>query len=1194
MKVQISDSTATATPAYINGTPLKAEFKTLDANEAVGRIAYALSEVIAIYPITPASPMGEWADAWAAAGKRNLWKTVPSVVEMQSEAGAAGVIHGSLQTGALSTTFTASQGLLLMIPNMYKIAGELTAVVFHVAARSLAAQGLSIFGDHSDVMAARTTGWALLCSASVQEAQDLAVISHAATLETRIPFLHFFDGFRTSHEVSKIEIVPNDTILAMINEERVLEHRSRALTPDRPILRGTAQNPDVYFQARETVNPYYNACPTLVQKAMDEFAALTGRQYFLYEYHGALEAEQVIVLMGSGCEAVHETVDCLTAHGEKVGVLKIRLYRPFDVSRFVAALPKTVKSLAVLDRTKEPGAGGEPLLLDCVHALYESGRSDIKVVGGRYGLSSKEFTPAMVKAIFDNLAQPAPKDHFTIGIQDDVTHTSLAYDPSFSTEPKEVVRAMFYGLGADGTVGANKESIKIIGENTDNYAQGYFVYDSKKSGSMTISHLRFGPHPIRSTYLVTKANFVGCHQSGFVEQYDILQDLISCGAFLLNSATKPAQIFQTLPESYQRQLIDKQIKFYVIDANKVARESGMGGRINTVMQTCFFAVSGVLPCEEAIAAIKDSIRKTYGKKGEEIVEKNINAVDQTLTNLHQVTVPDHVTNRAPILPPVSPQAPEFVRNVLGKMISACGDQLPVSALPVDGTYPTGTTQWEKRNLATEVPVWDPEVCIQCGKCVMVCPHAVIRSKAYDKSTLELAPEAFKTNAARLPEWKGLNYTLQVAVEDCTGCAVCVDVCPAKNKTEARLKAINMRPTADIRNQERTNWDFFQSIPELDRRHLPTGSVRGMQVGQPLFEFSGACAGCGETPYIKLLTQLFGDRLIIANATGCSSIYGGNLPTTPYTKNNEGRGPAWSNSLFEDNAEFGLGFRVSIDKQREFALELVQEMAGQIGDNLVTQIIGAVQKDESDIYDQRARVAELKHKLEGNSDVRARRLLAVVDTLVRKSVWILGGDGWGYDIGFGGLDHVLASGRNVKVLLMDTEVYSNTGGQCSKSTPRGAVAKFASAGKRAPKKDLGMIAMNYGTIYVASVAMGAKDEHTLKAFLEAEVYNGPAIIIAYSHCIAHGINMTQGLQHQKAAVQSGQWLLYRFNPEKIATGENPLHLDSGAPTMGVADYFKMENRFRMLGQSKPDEAAGIFEEAQVDADRRRKRYEYLAA
>jgi pyruvate-ferredoxin/flavodoxin oxidoreductase len=1169
-------------------------FKTLDANEAVGRVAYSVSEVIAIYPITPASPMGEWADAWAAIGRHNIWKTVPSVVEMQSEAGAAGAIHGSLQTGALSTTFTASQGLLLMIPNMYKIAGELTAAVFHVAARSLAAQGLSIFGDHSDVMAVRSTGWALLCSNSVQEAQDMAVIAHAATLETRIPFIHFFDGFRTSHEVSKIEIVPEEVIIAMINEERVLDHRARALSPDRPVLRGTAQNPDVYFQARETVNPFYQSCPAVVQKTMDDFAVLTGRQYHLYEYEGDPGAERVIVLMGSGCEAVHETIDSLRAKGEKVGVLKVRLYRPFDIGLFAAALPATVQAIAVLDRTKEPGAGGEPLLLDCVHALYEANRSGIKIVGGRYGLSSKEFTPAMVKAVFDNLILPAPKNHFTIGIHDDVTHSSLEYDPSFSTEPPDVVRAMFYGLGSDGTVGANKESIKIIGENTENYAQGYFVYDSKKSGSMTISHLRFGPHPIRSTYLVTYANFVGCHQPNFVEHYDMLANLVPGGTFLLNTSIKPDLVCQTLPESYQQQLIDQRLKFYVIDAGKVARESGMGGRINTIMQTCFFALSGVLPREEAIAAIKDSVRKTYGKKGAEIVEMNIQAIDRTLAHLHEVQIPAQIAHRAPVPPPVSILAPDFVRNVLGKMIAAQGDQLPVSALPVDGTYPTGTTQWEKRNLALEVPVWDPDVCIQCGKCVMVCPHAVIRSKAYEPPVLQSAPAAFKTHGARLPEWKGLNYTLQIAVEDCTGCAICVDVCPARNKSEARLKAINMRPIEDIRDQERTNWDFFQSIPEMDRRTVPHESVRGMQVSQPLFEFSGACAGCGETPYIKLLTQLFGDRLIIANATGCSSIYGGNLPTTPYTKNSEGRGPAWSNSLFEDNAEFGLGFRVSIDKQHEFARELLQDMAGQVGDDLVAGILSASQKDEADIYDQRARVTQLKAKLGQTGDLRARRLLAIADILVRKSVWILGGDGWGYDIGFGGLDHVLASGRNVKVLLMDTEVYSNTGGQCSKSTPRGAVAKFASAGKRAPKKDLGMIAMNYGTVYVASVAMGAKDEHTLKAFLEAEAYDGPALIIAYSHCIAHGINMTQGMQHQKAAVQSGQWLLYRFNPDKIAAGENPLHLDSAPPTLKVTDYFKMENRFRMLSQSKPQEAAGIFAQAQVDADVRRKRYENLGA
>ena len=1026
-------------------------FKTIDANEAVAHVAYQLNEVIAIYPITPASPMGEWADAWAAAGVKNLWGTVPAVFEMQSEGGAAGAIHGALQTGALSTTFTASQGLLLMIPNMYKIAGELTPTVFHVAARSLAAQALSIFGDHSDVMAARATGWAMLCAASVQEAQDLALIAHAATLESRIPFLHFFDGFRTSHEVNKIETLPQEVIRAMVSEQAVRDHRARALSPDHPVLRGTAQNPDVYFQARETVNPFYDACPGQVQKAMDRFAALTGRQYHLFEYHGAPDAERVIVLMGSGCEAVHETVDYLNARGEKVGVLKVRLYRPFDSQRFADAIPSAARSIAVLDRTKEPGAAGEPLYLDCVNALYETGRSNIRVLAGRYGLSSKEFTPAMIKAIYENLAQSPPKNHFTIGIDDDVGHTSLAYDPSFSLEADDVIRAMFFGLGSDGTVGANKDSIKIIGENTDNYAQGYFVYDSKKSGAMTVSHLRFGPRPIRSTYLVSQANFVGCHQPGLIEQYDVVENLSERGTFLLNTPHGPEDAWDHLPEPIQRHLIEKHARFFVINAHKVARDTGMGGRINTIMQTCFFALSGVLPREEAIEEIKNSIRKTYGKKGEEIVQMNLKAVDQTLDNMHEVKIPAAVTARLGIRKPVPDEAPEFVRNVLGKMIAGRGDDLPVSAMPADGTFPTGTARWEKRNLAPEIPVWDENVCIQCGKCVLVCPHAVIRSKVYEPPVLAGAPQTFKSTEARLPEWKGLKFTIQVAAEDCTGCALCVDVCPARNKSEARLKAINMQPQAPLRDPERANWDFFLSIPEMDRRKVPLGSVRQQQVQEPLFEFSGACAGCGETPYLKLLTQLFGDRLLIANATGCSSIYGGNLPTTPYTKNAEGRGPAWSNSLFEDNAEFGLGFRVSIDKQREFATELVKQLAPQIGDELAGAILSAVQKDEADIFDQRARVAELKRKLEPVDSEDARRLLAIADTLVRKSVWIIGGDGWGYDIGYGGLDHVLASGRNVKVLLLDTEVYSNTGGQCSKSTPRGAVAKYASGGKPGPKK-----------------------------------------------------------------------------------------------------------------------------------------------
>jgi pyruvate-ferredoxin/flavodoxin oxidoreductase len=1171
----------------------RAGYKTLDANEAVARIAYALNEVVAIYPITPASPMGEWADSWSSSGVKNLWHTVPEIVEMQSEAGAAGVIHGALQTGALSTTFTSSQGLLLMIPNMYKIAGELTPTVFHVAARSLAAQALSIFGDHSDVMAARATGWGMLSSASVQEAQDLALIAHAATLESRIPFVHFFDGFRTSHEISKIDILPDDVLRAMIDEARVIEHRARALSPDHPVIRGTAQNPDVYFQARETVNPFYALCPGIMQQAMDRFAEVTGRRYALFEYHGATDAERVIVLMGSGCEAVHETVDFLAAQNQKVGVVKVRLYRPFDAVAFVKTLPLTVRSIAVLDRTKEPGSVGEPLYLDCVNALYEQGRSDLHVVGGRYGLSSKEFTPAMIKAVFDNLAEASPKSHFTVGIDDDLSHTSLPFDPEFSIELDEVVRAQFFGLGADGTVGANKESIKIIGENTDHFTQGYFVYDSKKAGAMTVSHLRFGPRPIRSTYLVSRANFVACHQPFLLQTCDVLRDLAKGGTFLLNSPYDRERVWEHLPESVQAKLIETQARFFVIDANKVARDCGMGGRINTIMQTCFFAISGVLPPEQAIDAIKNSIRQTYTKKGGGIVEMNLRAVDETLAHLYEVTVQDAVVPVTSRSNGEIKRAPEFVRNVLGEIMAGRGDRVPVSALPNDGTYPTGTSQWEKRNLASEIPVWDPAICIQCGKCVMVCPHAVIRSKVYEEAVLQSAPASFKSVEARLPEWKGLKYTLQVAAEDCTGCGICVDVCPARNKSEARLKAINMQPQLPLRDAEREKWNFFLSLPELDRRRVSTDHLRKMQVQQPLFEFSGACAGCGETPYIKLLTQLFGDRLIIANATGCSSIYGGNLPTTPYTTDLNGRGPAWSNSLFEDNAEFGLGFRVSIDKQQEFAGELLQHLSPEVGRVLTTEILNARQRDEADVFDQRERVAELKSRLQSLGGSHAKRLLALADTFVRKSVWIVGGDGWGYDIGYGGLDHVLASGRNVKVLLLDTEVYSNTGGQCSKSTPRAAVAKFASGGKRAPKKDLGLMAMIYGTIYVASVAMGAKDEHTLKAFLEAEAYDGPALIIAYSHCIAHGINMTTANQNQKAAVNSGQWLLYRYNPERLRLGENPLKLDSAEPHMKVADYFKLEQRFKMLEMTEPRAAKELLAQAQADVKTRRAFYEFLA-
>jgi len=1176
------------------------EFVTIDGNEAVASVAHRINEVIAIYPITPSSPMGEWADQWSAEHQPNIWGTVPLVVEMQSEGGAAGAVHGALQGGSLTTTFTASQGLLLMIPNMYKIAGELTPTAFHVAARSLAIQALSIFGDHSDVMATRGTGFALMCSCSVQEAMDFTVIAQAASLESRIPFLHFFDGFRTSHEVSKIEMVSNDTLRAMIDDDLVLQHRARKLSPDQPVLRGTAQNPDVYFQARETVNPYYNACAGLTQQAMDKFARLTGRAYRLFEYHGAPDAERIIVLMGSGAEAAHETVDYLNQQGEKVGVLKVRLYRPFDGRCFLEALPATTKALGVLDRTKEPGSSGEPLYLDCVTALHEglqAGWGALAhapvIVGGRYGLSSKEFTPAMAKGVFDNLAAAKPKHHFTVGIHDDVTHTSVDYDPNFSVEPDNVVRGLFYGLGSDGTVGANKNSIKIIGEDTDNYAQGYFVYDSKKAGAVTVSHLRFGPKPIRSTYLITQANFLACHQWVFLERYDMLQYVVPAGVFLLNSTYGPDEVWQHLPRPVQQQIIDRHLKFYVIDGYKVARASGMGGRINTVMQVCFFAISGVLPKDQAIAAIKKSIQKTYGGKGDEIVQMNFAAVDRTLAHLFEVAVPAHADSTIEMPPPVSPRAPAFVQEVTARMIAGLGDTLPVSALPADGTYPTGTAKWEKRNIALEIPAWDEQVCIQCGKCTMVCPHGVIRIKVYDEQHLAGAPATFKGCAARDREWQGLKYTIQVAPEDCTGCGICVDICPAKNKTQTKLKALNMVPQPPLRQSERENWEFFLTLPEMDRRQLKVGSIRQQQLQEPLFEFSSACAGCGETPYLKLASQLFGDRMLVANATGCSSIYGGNLPTTPWAHNAEGRGPAWSNSLFEDNAEFGLGMRLAIDKQKEYAGELLRRLAGTVGDELATAILTAPQKDEADIFEQRTRVATLKEKLRGIDSADARQLIAVADLLVKKSVWIIGGDGWGYDIGYGGLDHVLATGRDVNVLLLDTEVYSNTGGQMSKATPRGAVAKFAASGKQAPKKDLGMMAMSYGTVYVARVAMGAKDEHTLKSFLEAEAYPGASLIIAYSHCIAHGIEMTTGMQNQKAAVESGQWLLYRYNPERVKTGDNPLQLDSGAPKFPVGRYMYMENRFKMLTKSNPEDAKQLLKEAQSDVDTRWRLYQHLA-
>ncbi len=1183
---------------------MKPKFKTMDGNEAVAYVAYRLNEVIAIYPITPSSNMGEWADQWMSEDVPNIWGTIPHVIEMQSEGGAAGAVHGALQTGALATTFTASQGLLLMIPNMNKIAGELTPTAFHVSARTVATHALSIFGDHSDVMFCRTTGFAMLSSNSVQEAMDLALIAHAATLETRIPFLHFFDGFRTSHEVNKIEMIAEDDMRALINMDRVFEHRQRALSPDHPVLRGSAQNPDVFFQAREAGNLFYDACPDKVQAVMDKFSQVVGRSYHLFDYVGAPDAERVIVMMGSGAETAHETVEHLNRSGEKIGLLKVRLYRPFSVKRFLEALPATVRKIAVLDRTKEAGAGREPLYLDVVSAIHEGiklGYGTLKsapeIVGGRYGLSSKEFTPAMVKAVYDNLAKPNSKikDHFTVGIHDDVSHTSLDYDPEFSVEPDSVVRAMFYGLGADGTVGANKNSIKIIGENTDNYGQGYFVYDSKKSGAMTVSHLRFGPQPIRSSYLISKANFVACHQWIFLERYDMLSALVPGGVFLLNSPFNKDEVWDHLPREVQTQLIARKARFFIIDAYQVARETGMGSRMNTILQTCFFAISKVLPGEQAIEAIRQSIRDTYGKKGDEVVQQNLHAVDETLAHMFEVAIPGKVTSQIEMPPAFSPQAPQFERDVLSVIYSGHGDEIPVSAFPVDGTFPTGTAKWEKRNIALEIPAWDTKICIQCGKCAMVCPHAVIRIKVYDSAQLAGAPTTFKSTDVRDKDkdWLGQKYTIQVAPEDCTGCAICVDICPVKNKSETRLKAINMVPQPPLRAPERENWEFFLKIPELDRRKIKVTNIRQQQVQEPLFEFSGACSGCGETPYLKLLTQLFGDRSVVANATGCSSIYGGNLPTTPWAKNIDGRGPAWSNSLFEDNAEFGLGFRLSIDKQTEFARELAHRLAATIGEDLAAALLTAPQKDEADIFEQRQRVELLKEKLQSLNSPDAKQLLALADMLVKKSVWIVGGDGWAYDIGYGGLDHVLASGRNVNLLVLDTEVYSNTGGQASKSTPRGAVAKFAAGGKPGPKKDLGMMAMSYGNVYVASVAMGAKDEHTLKAFLEAEAYDGPSLIIAYSHCIAHGIDMTTAMSDQKVAVDSGQWLLYRYNPERTLAGENPLILDSRTPTRKVRDFLQQQTRFKMLLKSKPEDAKRLWQQAQQDAETRYRFYEYLA-
>ncbi len=1181
---------------------------TIDGNEAAAYVAFQTNEVIAIYPITPSSPMGEHCDAWSALGHKNLWGEVPSVSELQSEGGASGSVHGALQSGALTTTFTASQGLLLMIPNMFKIAGELTSTVFHVSARSIAAQALSIFGDHGDVMATRSTGFAMIASNSVQEVMDFALIAQAATLEARVPFLHFFDGFRTSHEVVKIEQLSVEDLRAMIDDELVIAHRKRALSPDHPFVRGTSQNPDVYFQGRETVNKFYIACPDIVQKQMDKFANITGRQYSLFDYEGAPDAERVIILMGSGAETAEETAAYLAGQGEKVGVIKVRLYRPFSINHFINALPKTVKSIAVLDRTKEPGSSGEPLYLDVVNAISEKhingelGFNYPKIIGGRFGLSSKEFTPAMVKGVFDELKKDKPKNHFTVGIVDDVTFTSLDFDPSFSVEPKETFRGMFYGLGADGTVGANKNSIKIIGEGTDFNAQGYFVYDSKKSGSRTISHLRFGPKPIKSTYLINKANFIACHQQVFLEKMDLLKDAIEGSTFLLNTTVPQEKVWDSLPEKIQKDLIEKKMKFYAIDAYKVAANTGMGQRINTIMQTCFFAISKILPKDESIEMIKKTIKKTYGAKGDKIVQMNYNAVDQTLANLFEVTVPDKVTSDIQFQPAVASNAPKFVQEVTAKIIAGEGDFVTVGQMPFDGTFPSSTAQWEKRNIALEVPVFDPEVCIQCNKCVIVCPHASIRAKVYDEALLADAPETFKHTKFKGKEYgENLAYTIQVAVEDCTGCGICVDFCPAKNKKETRLKAINMAPQIPLREQERKNWDFFLTLPEVDRTKVKTSAIKDSQFLQPLFEFSGACSGCGETPYVKLVSQLFGDRAVIANATGCSSIYGGNLPTTPWTVNKDGRGPAWSNSLFEDNAEFGMGFRLAIDKHSSQAKNLVKKLSSELGDKLTEELLNADQNDEAGIYGQRNRVEVLNSKLNelmkaganGKSD-DIKHLLSLSDYLVKKSVWIMGGDGWAYDIGYGGLDHVLASGKNVNILVLDTEVYSNTGGQCSKSTPRAAVAKFAAAGKPMAKKDLGLMAISYGNVYVAKVAMGASDVQTVRAFIEAEAYNGPSLIIAYSHCIEHGIDMALGMQNQKAAVDSGYWQLYRYNPVLAKEGKNPFKLESKGMKIPLKDYAYRETRYKMLTKSHPEQAVKLIEEAQEDVVEKWKVYERLAS
>jgi len=1171
-------------------------YVTVDGNEAVASVAHRTNEVIAIYPITPASPIGEHADVWSAQGRTNIWGTVPEVAEMQSEAGAAGTVHGSLQAGALTTTFTASQGLLLMLPNLYKIAGELTPFCMHVAARTVATHALSIFGDHSDVMAVRQSGFGLLCSRSVQEAHDFAAIAQSATLASRVPFIHFFDGFRTSHEVAKIEELTDDDLRAMIDDAHVQQHRARALTPDRPVVRGTAQNPDTFFQAREACNLHYLACPGEMQKAMDRFGELTGRRYRLFDYVGHPEAERVVVMMGSGAETAQHTVEHMVAEGEKVGLLIVRLYRPFDLSAFIGALPKTVSKIAVLDRTKEPGSIGEPLYLDvmaAVHQTRDAPWAEVPlVVGGRYGLSSKEFTPACVHSVYDELVQPHPRHGFTVGIVDDVTNLSLPL-PDVDEAPSKGVQAIFYGLGSDGTVGANKNSIKIIGQHTDMHAQGYFVYDSKKAGAVTISHLRFGPERIRSAYLIRHASFVACHQFRFMNRYDVLDHALPGAVFLLNAPHGPDRVWDELPREAQETIVDKGLRFFVIDAYDVAKTAGLGVRINTIMQTCFFAISGAMEREEAIAAIKAAIEKSYGKRGPAVVKQNFAAVDAALAHLHEVKVPGAVSSTRSRPPIVSEAAPDFVQRVTAVMLANKGDLLPVSAFPVDGTWPVGTSKWEKRNIAREIPVWDPAICIQCNHCTLVCPHAAIRAKVFDAEAMPSAPDAFQSTAYKAKDFRGLQYSLQVAPEDCTGCTLCVKVCPAKDKSNPRHKAIDMAEQAPLVAQERESYAFFLDIPDVDRTAMERLDVKHSQFVTPLFESSGACAGCGETPYIKLLTQLFGDRALIANATGCSSIYGGNLPTTPYTTNADGRGPAWSNSLFEDNAEFGFGFRLAVDEHAENARLLVRQLSAELGDALVTPILEADQSDDAGIAAQRVRVAALKAKLATISGGSAKHLEALADYLVTKSIWLVGGDGWAYDIGYGGLDHVVAMGRNVNVLVLDTEVYSNTGGQQSKATPLGASAKFAAAGKEIPKKDLGLEAISYGNAYVASVAFGADNKQLVKVFREADAFPGTSLIIAYSHCIAHGYDLAFGLDQQRRAVSSGVWPLYRFDPRRSDEGEAPLQLDSKAPTTRVEEYMRFESRFRMVERLDPTRFKRFVAQSQKHAERRLSVYQQLS-